>query len=278
MTDRLLAVGHSTCERHGYEVTDPGKPWLPSRLAEPTSHTTPFVSGATTSRVAVEPLTRDELTPTVLVSRLRNNRGNERFSLFVVEDVAAARTIRTVLHDPPLVAAEDADGRRTFYAGPDRVPLAGGGYAAVRTDSDEASLIWREEGDGDAPSLLLVDTGAAATADRSGVDGAVVASLDGVDGLCRPDTAAFPYSYARDPTDKRFRISTGTGRTVGVYDGVAAMRANAYVPVPMPLVPEHVFDGIGSVRDEWAVLVVDDTDEDDPTASTVVTADGVVDL
>jgi hypothetical protein len=278
MTDRLLAVGHSTCERRGYEVTDPGKPWLPPRLAEPTSRTTPFVSGAVTSRVAVEPLTHDELTPTILVSRLRNNRGNERFSLFVVGDVAAARTIRTALHEPPLVAAEDADGRRTFYAGPDRVPLAGGGYAAVRTDSDEAALVWREEGDGDAFSLLLVDTGVAATADRPGVDGAVVASLDGVDSLCRPDAAAFPYSYARDPTDKRFRISTSTGRTVGVYDGVAAMRANAYVPVPMPLVPEHVFDGIASVRDEWAVLVADDTDGREPTASAVVTADGVVDL
>jgi hypothetical protein len=43
---------------------------------------------------------------------------------------------------------------------------------------------------------------------------------------------------------------------VGVYDGVSALRANAYVPVPMPLVPEHVFAGIDSVRDEWAILTV----------------------
>ena len=287
MTDRLLAAGRAACERRGYEVTAPGRPWLPPRLAAPTTDVTPFVPRATTSRVAIEPLAPDEATPTMLVSRLRNNRGNDRFSLFVVEDEAAARRIRALLHDPPLVAAEDGQGRRTFYNGPDRIALAGGGYAAVRTDSDPADLVWREDGDGDERSLLLVDAGRtdATRARRGEVDrnagGTVVAHLDGVDGLNCPEPAAFPYSYVRDPDDKRFRVRTPAngGRTVGIYDGVAAMRANAYRPVPMPLVPEHVFDGVSSVRDEWAVLVVGDANAPGnprPEGSeTLVTADGV---
>ncbi|WP_318569450.1 hypothetical protein [Salinigranum marinum] len=286
MTDRLLAAGRAACERRGYEVTAPGRPWLPPRLADPTPDATPFVTRATASRVAIEPLAPDEATPTMLVSRLRNNRGNDRFSLFVVEDEAEARRVRALLHDPPLVAAEDAQGRRTFYNGPDRVALAGGGYAAVRTDSDPADLVWREDGDGDERSVLLVDAGRIDGTETSrgdvgrGADDTVVAHLDGVDGLNCPDPAVFPYSYARDPDDKRFRVRTPTngGRTVGIYDGVAAMRANAYQPVPMPLVPEHVFDGVSSVRDEWAVLALGDADaSEDPRpeeSGTLVTADG----
>jgi hypothetical protein len=283
MTDRLLAVGRAACERRGYEVTAPGRPWLPPRLADPTADAAPFVPDATTSRVAIEPLDSREITPTTLVSRLRNNRGNDRFSLFVVADESAAHDVREVLCDPPLVAAEDARGRRTFYIGPDRVPLAGGGFAAVRTDSTSEELVWRETGDGDDRPLLLVDRGARADAtdgDRA-CDGSVLAHLAGVDDLACPDAAAFPYSYARDPEDKRFRVRRDD-RTVGVYDGPAAMRANAYVPVPMPLVPEHVFAGVPSVRDEWAVLALGENgpgresadDAESPERTTLLTADG----
>ncbi|WP_380675831.1 hypothetical protein [Salinigranum sp. GCM10025319] len=283
MTDRLLAVGRAVCERRGYEVTAPGRPWLPPRLADPTADAVPFVPDATTSRVAIEPLGPREITPTTLVSRLRNNRGNDRFSLFVVADESAARDVRGVLHDPPLVAAENADGRRTFYNGPDRVPLAGGGFAAVRTDSASEELVWRETGDGDDRSLLLVDRGAGADATDDGreADGSILAHLAGVDDLACPDAAAFPYSYARDPEDKRFRVRRGD-RTVGVYDGPAAMRANAYVPIAMPLVPEHVFAGVASVRDEWAVVALGETrhesgnadDADLLEGTTLLTADG----
>jgi hypothetical protein len=274
MTERLLAVGRAACERRGYEVTDPGRPWLPSRLGDPTPDATPFVAGSTAAQVAVEPLAPDEVTPTMLVSRLRNNRGNDRFSLFVVDDEATAREVRRVLHDPPLVAAEDACGARTFYNGPDRVPLAGGGYAAVRTDSSPGVLVWREHGAGDDRSLLLVDRGCDLTGssrDARDVDGAVVAHLDGVDALACPDGSTFPYAYARDPEDKRFHVRTGRGDAVGRYEGVAAMRANAYVPIPMPLVPEHVFRGISSVRDEWGVLAAAGTG----AGPVLVTADGV---
>jgi hypothetical protein len=276
MTDSLLAVGRAACERRGYQVTDPGRPWLPPRLASPTTDVDPFVPRAVTSLVAIEPIAPADLTPTMLVSRLRNNVGNERFSLFVVPDEETARTVRQVLHDPPLVASEDELGRRTFYAGPDRVALAEGGYAAVRTDSDPDRLVWREEGTADDRSLVLVDSGPDTAAND---DETVLAHLDGVDELARPPAAAFPYSYTRDPDDKRFRIRVGDRRVVGVYDGVAAMRANAYLPVPMPLVPEHVFDGVASVRDEWAVLAAGDdgcgSDTDSPAAPTLVTAAGV---
>jgi hypothetical protein len=281
MTDRLLAVGRAVCERRSYEVTAPGRPWLPPRLADPTPDAARFVPDATTSRVAIEPLGPREITPTMLVSRLRNNRGDDRFSLFVVADESTARDVRKVLCDPPLVVAEDARGRRTFYNGPDRIPLAGGGFAAVRTDSDPEELVWRETGDGDDRPLLLVDRGAGAADDDQARDGSVLAHLAGVDDLTCPDAAAFPYSYARDPENKRFRVRRGD-RRVGVYDGPAAMRANAYVPVPMPFVPEHVFAGVPSVRDEWAVVApggnghgsgdADDTDLSEGT--TLLTADG----
>lgn len=244
MNERLRAVGRATCEHRGYDVSDPGKPWLPTSLAEPTANASRFVAHATNDTVAIEPLDGDEVTPTTLLSRLRNNVGHDRFSLFVVASESTARTVHEVLHDPPLVASEDERGR-TFYNGPDRIPLDEGGYAAIRTDTVAEDLVWRETGEGDDRSLLLED------------DGTVVVSLDGVDDLACPVAEAFPYSYRRDSDDKRFRVRTRDGRTVGVYDGVADMRANAYVPLPMPLVPEHVFSGVSSVRDEWAVLVVD---------------------
>lgn len=255
MTERLRAVGRTTCEHRGYEVMAPDRPWLPTYLAEPTDDTSPFVSRATHAQVAIEPLDDDEVTPTTLLSRLRNNSGHDRFSLFVVASESAARIAHEILYDPPLVASEDAHGGRVFYNGPDRIPLAEGGYAAVRTDSAAEDLVWRESGEADDRDLLLVDDGDVLD------DGNVLAVLDGVDDLACPAAETFPYSYRRDTDDKRFRVRTGDGRTVGVYDGVAAMRSNAYRPVPMPLVPEHVFRGVSSVRDEWALLVVDTDSE-----------------
>lgn len=268
MSDRLRAVGRAACERRGYTVSTPDEPWLPVAVATPSPGADPFVPRATSEQVAVEPLAADELTPTLLLSRLRNNRRNERFSLFVVADEAAA-TAREILSDPPLVADEDDYGRRTFYNGPDRIRLDSGGYAAVRTDSAPEQLVWREDGDGDDRSLLLVDDGPTATDTGDGpratreTDDSVLVWLDGVDALSCPTGSAFPYSYRRDSGDKRFRLRDRSGRVVGVYDGVSDFRANAYVPVPMPLVPEHVFAGVGSVRDEWAILAVD-TDTSKP--------------
>lgn len=263
MSDRLRRVGRAVCDRRGYDVSTPEKPWLPVALADPTPTTDPFVPRATSERVAVEPLSRAELTPTMLLSRLRNNRTNDRFSLFVV-DQSTVETAFGILADPPLVAAEDEYGRRTFYNGPDRIRLADGGYAAVRTDSPSDALVWHEVGDGDDHSLVLVEGShdadeTAALPERTPESTGVLAWLDDVDSLACPPANSFPYSYRRDPADKRFRIRRRDGEVVGVYDGVSALRSNAYVPVPMPLVPEHVFAGVRSVRDEWAVLGVDES-------------------
>lgn len=263
MTDRLLAAARTTCESRGYDVSAPEKPWLPPLLADPTPTTTPFVDATTSDRVAVEPLDAAACTPTLLLSRLRNNRGHDRFSLFVVDSSELAASVAEVLSRPPLVAAEDDYGRRRFYTGPDRIPLSGGGYAAVRTDSSPDDFEWREDGDGDHPALVLVDT----------TTGETLARLDSVGALACPDRTAFPYSYSRDPDDKRFRLRTRDGDTVGIYDGVTAMRRNVYHPVPMPLVPEHVFAGISSVRDEWAVLVAPDESASQSASSPAESSD-----
>jgi hypothetical protein len=285
MSDRLHSVGRAVCDRRGYDVTTPEKPWLPSAVAEPTVDADPFVSRATSEPVAIEPLAPEEVTPTMLLSRLRNNRRHDRFSLFVV-DQAAAETARDILVDPPLVAAEDDYGRRAFYNGPDRIHLADGGYAAVRTDTPPENLVWREDGDGDERSLLLVDAGRDADAacaaegfddpQEARISEAVLAWLDDVDSLSCPPASQFPYSYRRSSADKRFRIRRPDGDVVGVYNGVSAMRANAYVPVPMPLVPEHVFAGVDSVRDEWAIVVAGGEEHsavDADVAFQLVTAD-----
>jgi len=52
------------------------------------------------------------------------------------------------------------------------------------------------------------------------------------------------------------------GREVGVYPTVRAMKADAYRPVPDPLVPEvHFPDGVRLSR-SWAVAVVGDGEVD----------------
>jgi hypothetical protein len=67
----------------------------------------------------------------------------------------------------------------------------------------------------------------------------VVAVFDSVDGLTCPGPVAeaFPARYRRGD-DGRFCVREHD-RTVGRYGSVAAMRADGYRPVPLPLVPEH---------------------------------------
>lgn len=229
--------------------------------------------------MAVEPLAPSNVDPTTLVSRLWNNASNGRQSLFVLGDdgdgdeVAAAGA--RILARPPLVRAETDVGCRTFYNGPDRIHLAEGGYAAHRTDS--AAFRWHEEEatdpvggrlePDDRKRLVLRDCGGESAEERpdassSGGDGrtasgrgSVVCILDGVDALSRPRASAFPYAYARNPVDRRIHVRNANGREVGVYGTIAAMRADAYAPVPMPLVPERIFREVGSARDRWAFVV-----------------------
>jgi len=202
--------------------------------------------------LAVEPL--GETTPLSVVARLADNAREGHSTLFVAE-IDTAEQIRQLLADPFLCRAE-RDGCRAFYTIPDRILLTDDTYACVRTD-DEGR--WREEpadspvpfGDATptesntAPRLLL----------ESGDD--ILAVLDSVAALeCPgPDPETFPYRYARGE-DKRFHVFDRE-REVGRYAGTAAMKANAYRPVPMPLVPEHHLLENSHLATAWGVAAVD---------------------
>lgn len=204
--------------------------------------------GAVTDRpLAVEPLPRAD--PLTLVSYLAGAASNGQAVLFVADERTGQRA-RTIL-ERPFLLADEHDGHREFYTVPDRIRLQDGGYAAVRTDGD---LTWREEpadgtltdGGTDAPRLLLE------------TEGEAVAAFDSVAALtCPGPTAdAFPYRYERE-ADKRVHVYDRQ-RDVGRYAGVTAMKANAYRPVPLPLVPEHHVRNNSALARAWTVGTVTD--------------------
>lgn len=207
--------------------------------------------------LAVEPLA--EATPLDLVARLADAATKGQGTLFVADEETAVLARRR-LADPFLLRAE-REGCRSFYAVPDRIQVQAGGYAAVRTDGE---LTWREEpatggvvggsgsdsdsnggGDGRDPRLLLE------------TEGRVVAAFDSVAGLtCPGPTAdAFPYRYQRGE-DRRIHVFDGDGE-VGRYNGVAAMKDNAYRPVPLPLVPEHHLRENPALARRWTVATTE---------------------
>ena len=266
--DRLAADGFEVAR------TDSG--------AEP-----PAVATRGDDRVAVEPLAADDATPTVIVSRLGHALARDRRVLFVARDDATATAVRDLLADPPLLASR-TDGRRTFHLGPDRIPVSGGGYACVHAEGlGDPTFAWRETDTPVGPVPAHPDADAAAV-DGDGrpvvprlvseVDGDPVAVLGGVESLRVPPDAAFPFAYRRDPTDKRFRVRRGDdGTVVETVSGFAALREAGYVPVPMPLVPEHALGrsiGDEALADAWDLVVIDDADGtrgDDRSADTAET-------
>jgi hypothetical protein len=282
MSKTLLECGVDVCERFGYRCHRPDRG--PPAVAVPDPGADSLPGDHRPDRIAVEPLPDRSVTPTMIVSRLWNDHNHDRFALFVVPE-AAVETARSVL-DPPMLVRDRSDaGYRTFYTGPDRVPLAEGGYAAVRTDSP--SFVWSEEPptgplDSDTAWSDSADPdsrpfpeerGEAARPRLTLRDGeSVVAVLETVDALSCPPADRFPYTYRRGE-DKRFHVNDAGDREVGVYDSVTAMRADAYHPVPMPLVPDHVFDdrpdGM-SLRRSWGLVGVDHTGR----ISSARTADG----
>jgi hypothetical protein len=272
MTDVLVEAGVARCRREGLTVTRPDDGGEPPGVARPANaapspgDARPFEPGeATTSdapsvsallssgrTVAIESIRDPE--PTLVLSRLWNDRNNGRAALFVAPDRETADRIEAILAPPVGVRAADTEGRR-FFAGPDRVALAEGGYAAVPAGT---TLAWRESTTAREPVGLIVDGDGDADTAASGswlelrADGEVVARLDGVDALDCPPRARFPYAYRRDD-DKRIRVVDFAGRPVQRYTGIGAMRDGGFQPVPAPLVPEHMFDG--TVDGWWAVLV-----------------------
>jgi len=263
---RLADAAAAGLAEDGYAVS------RPETSAEPPAVAT-HPDGERT--LAVEPLTADDATATVIASRLAHALDRDRSVCFAVDDGATAETVRTLLSDPALLAAE-REGRRTFHAGPDRIPVAGGGYACIRFEgAGTPTFVWRETDTpvGPVPSGPGVDAAGVAEDGRPTVprlvcevDGRVVAVLAGVESLRDPPAEAFPYAYSRHADDKRFRVRRGAdGEVVESASGFAPMRAAGYVPVPMPLVPEHVLGpsyapdrraGVGSgvaLADAWCV-------------------------
>ena len=279
MTDALLEAGVARCRREGLTVTRPDDGAEPPGVARPAdavqspddartarSDGSPSVSTLLSSgrAVAIESIRDPE--PTLVLSRLWNDRNNDRAALFVAPDAETAELIETLLTPPVGVRSADEEGR-TFYAGPDRVALQEGGYAAVPAGT---TLEWRESTSVREPAGLAVESGDDAGVDADGpapasasaskpwldllADGEVVVRLDGVDALGCPTRAQFPYAYQRD-RDKQMRVVDFAGRPVQRYTGIGAMRDGGFQPVPAPLVPEHMFDG--AVDGWWAVLVAE---------------------
>jgi len=238
---RLTDAAAARLADDGYEVAHPETRAEPPAVATGPGGDAPL---------AVEPLTPDDATATVIASRLAHALDRARRVCFVVDDPEVAEAVRSLLSDPPLLV-DERDGRRTFHVGPDRIPVAGGGYACVRYEGlGEPSFAWRETDTpvGAVPAGPGID---AAAVDEAGrpvvprlvceVDGRVVAVLAGVESLREPPAEAFPYAYSRHPNDKRFRVRRGAdGAVVESASGFAPMRAAGYVPIPMPIVPEHV--------------------------------------
>jgi hypothetical protein len=154
------------------------------------------------------------------------NAADEGLVPVLVGDQQTRSAAESLLSEP-FVLAGRRDGRRQFYAVEDRIRLTDDTFACVAADGEirwsEASTTARAE----TPQLHL------------SVGGEVVAAFDSVDGLTCPGPAreAFRARYSRGD-DGRFRVRERDG-TVGRYGSVAAMRADGYRPVPLPLVPEH---------------------------------------
>ncbi|WP_255194885.1 hypothetical protein [Halorarius litoreus] len=203
----------------GYTIDRSADRGVPPAIARGGDAPTAF----TNLSIAVEPVTGD---PTTLVERAAHAARSDRAVLYVMGSETAA-AVRDVLAEPRFVR-EERDGCRSFYHVPDRIRL-GDGFACVRADGPQT---WREDppgelGDGETHPLVLL------------ADGEPLAALDSVAALTcpSPDVTAFPYRYRR--VDGTFRVERHDGREVGRYRTLRAMKANAYRPVPVPLVPEH---------------------------------------
>lgn len=249
MTDSLLTAGVEQCRQRGYEVRQPDDSGQPPGIARPDDDTDPPFGPR--RALGLEPLT--DADPTTVLSRLWTNQEHDRGTVFLVPDETVAEAVRSMLSDPVGVESADDDGR-VFYTGPDRVPLAEGGYAAVPRSSD---LIWRET-DATVPAEMQSDGAGNARENTDGgrlelrADGETLAVLEGVGALDCPSRERFPYCYERDG-DKQIRVRDFAGRPVERYTGVGAMRTDGFEPVPAPLVPEHMLDG--DVTGWWGVVV-----------------------
>lgn len=234
-------------EPRGYESTWPTDRGDPDCLLRPTGRAESPLAGIETNAVlAVESLPAAD--PTVVVDTVAAAAREGRFALLAA-DRRTAVDAHAVLTDPPAVRAVDGGGHRTFYGVPDRIRVGDAGFGAVRADGD---LRWREESGGGV-------TGERGTRLILEADGRVHAAFEDYAALACPAPGAFPYTYRREG-DKWFHVRNRDGREVGVYGSVRAMKADAYRPVPDPLVPEIHLPRDVRLSQAWAVAVVEDGD------------------
>ena len=216
----------------GYDVSERGG----DTVADPTSDTDPIgVPGP----LSIVPATTD---PTALLESIGSAASAGRTALLVAhpDDVTG---IRRVLTDPPGLA-DRTETSRTFYGVPDRFPAGNEGFACCRADDPP---VWREtttEGvTGEGRRFLLF------------ADDHPVTAFGTFDELSCPSADAFEYAYRRDD-DGRFVVRRlASDRVVGRFPSVRELKANAYQPIPVPLVPETVVDG--SLPEAWTIATVE---------------------
>jgi hypothetical protein len=237
---RLARAVAEHFEREGYVATRPSDRAEGDFHLRPTGESARFGAG----EVVVDELPSAD--PTVVVDAVAAAAKRGRFALLAA-DPDTAREAHTVLTDPPGAASVDDEGNRTFYHVPDRLRVGSEGFGAVRADGP---LTWRETRDeagvtGETTTRIVLEA-----------DGKVQAAFDAYTDLACPAPTAFPYAYRRG-SDKRIHV-TRAGREVGVYDSIRELKADAYVPVPDPLVPEiHLPDG-AELAGRWAIAAVAD--------------------
>jgi hypothetical protein len=231
----------------GYDTAWPTDRAAPDCVLSPIDGADPPLARVESSRdLAVEALPSAE--PTTVIDAVATAVRGGRFALLAA-DRRTALDARAVLTDPPAVRAVDEEGHRTFYHVPDRLRVGEAGFGAVRADGD---LVWREEAGGGV-------TGDGRTRLALEADGRVQAVFDGYPALACPAPGAFPYTYRRE-ADRRIHVLDRDGHEVGVYPTIRAMKANAYRPVPDPLVPEVHLPGDVRLSQAWAIAVVEDGD------------------
>ena len=182
--------------------------------------------------------------PTHVMEAVGSAAAAGRIALFVAHPVDAP-TVRDVLTDPPgLAGADDEGAERQFYSVPDRLHAGDAGLACCRAATEPT---WYER-----PANGVTGEGSRLVLEA---DGDPVAAFESVADLSCPGRLAFRYAYRRDD-DGRFRVrKLGTDRTVGRFTSVGEMKANAYRPVPVPLVPERVVETY--LPEAWALATVD---------------------
>lgn len=230
---RRLEIVEETLAGREYDVCEEND----RVVADPTPETDPVgVPGP----LSVVRATAD---PTALLESIGSAVSAGRIALLVAHpDDATA--VRRVLTDPPGLV-DRTETQRTFYSVPDRLPAGNEGFACCRADD---APVWREtttEGVTGGRRRFVLSA-----------DGRPVTAFGSFDELSCPPADAFEYAYRRDD-DGRFVVRRlGTDRIVGRFPSVRELKANAYRPIPVPLVPEVVVDG--HLPEAWALAVVGD--------------------